>query len=168
MGASRLANLPAGMPPLAARRPGFIMDVEEIKALIAVMSASDLTEMQVEKDGWLLRLSRGGAPVAGPPVARGDAPAGLTPPPARRPADAAAAESGIRSPLAGIVYFSPSPDRPPFVRPGAVVQVGDIVCLVEAMKMFNELRADRAGTVEALFAATGDEVEAGQLLVRIV
>jgi acetyl-CoA carboxylase biotin carboxyl carrier protein len=73
----------------------------------------------------------------------------------------------VRAPLAGIVYLSPSPGAPDFVAVGQQVGAGDVVAVIEAMKVFNEIRTERAGTIEALCVASGDEVEAGQLLIRI-
>ena len=74
----------------------------------------------------------------------------------------------VKAPLSGIVYLGPSPDAPPFVTVGQAVTAGTMLCTVEAMKMFNPVTAERDGVVEAIFVATGDEVAAGQPLLRIV
>jgi acetyl-CoA carboxylase biotin carboxyl carrier protein len=73
----------------------------------------------------------------------------------------------VRAPLSGLVHLSPAPDAPDFVVVGRKVEAGDVVAVIEAMKVFNEIRAERASTVEALYIASGDEVDAGQLLIRI-
>ncbi|WP_062205363.1 biotin/lipoyl-containing protein [Aureimonas sp. AU12] len=146
------------------------MDIDEIKALMQAMAASDLTSLEVTRNGWTLRLTRGneaeGAAVgsiAGPHGAMVPAAPALAQKFTARPA----ADANVRSPLSGVVHFRPAPDAAPFVEAGGTVSVGDVLCLVEAMKMFNEVRAERAGTVEALLAAPGAEVEAGQPLLRI-
>ncbi|EWY36199.1 hypothetical protein N825_29530, partial [Skermanella stibiiresistens SB22] len=73
----------------------------------------------------------------------------------------------IRSPLAGTLYFSPSPGEADFVTVGQVVEVGATLCVIEAMKVFNEVKAERAGTVEALLVTSGDDVDAGQPILRV-
>jgi acetyl-CoA carboxylase biotin carboxyl carrier protein len=145
------------------------MSLDEIKALIEAMASSDLAEMEVGKDGWTLRLVRRGettsiraARPAGPAVARAVVEGG--------PDTPAGAPDGltVRAPLAGTVHLSPSPGEPVFVEPGRAVRAGATLCVIEAMKVFNEIRAECGGTVEALLVASGDEVEAGQPLLRIV
>lgn len=135
------------------------MDADEIKALIEAFAASDLAEMELTRGDWTLRLVRS----AGGPVGRPE----TVPRPAAAPAPVAAVETGVRAPLSGLVYLSPSPGAPDFVAVGRRVEAGGVVAVIEAMKAFNEIRAERAGIVEALFVASGEEVEAGQLLMRI-
>ncbi len=144
------------------------MDLDEIKELMAAFAASDLAEMRLTRGEWTLHLVRsadGGVAEAAP---AGDRPArGRTAARERPAGSAAAADSGVRAPLAGLVYLSPNPGTPPFVTVGARVEAGAVVAVIEAMKVFNEIRAERAGTVEAILVASGDEVDAGQLLLRI-
>ena len=152
------------------------MDIDEIKTLMEAMAASDLSEMQVEKDGWTLRLIRS-VPCAAPtpmpmpmPMPRAAAKEATTVAPSVAKPTAAkvvAVDTSVRSPLSGVVHLRPAPDAPPFVEAGQSVASGDVLCLVEAMKMFNEIRAERPGTVEALLVCAGEEVEAGQSLLRI-
>ena len=85
----------------------------------------------------------------------------------RRAASAPTVDAGVRAPLAGLVYLSPNPGVPPFVSVGSHVEAGAVVAVIEAMKVFNEVRAERAGTVEAILIGSGEEVDAGQLLMRI-
>ena len=73
----------------------------------------------------------------------------------------------MRAPLSGLVYLSSAPGAPDFVTIGQRVETGDVVAVIEAMKVFNEIRAERPGAVEAICVASGDEVDAGQLLLRI-
>jgi acetyl-CoA carboxylase biotin carboxyl carrier protein len=136
------------------------MDSDEIKALIAAFAASDLAEMELTRGDWTLRLVRS----AGGPVGRPE----TAPRAAAAPTPAAVVvETGVRAPLSGLVHLRPSPGAPEFVAVGRRVEAGDVVAVIEAMKVFNEIRAERAGTVEALLVASGEEVEAGQLLMRI-
>jgi acetyl-CoA carboxylase biotin carboxyl carrier protein len=142
------------------------MDLAEIKDLMAAFAASDLAEMRLTRGEWTLHLVRSadGSTVEAAPARVGEGPA-LRPRPTAQAT--AAGDGGIRAPLAGLVYLSPNPDTPPFVTVGARVEVGAVVAVVEAMKVFNEIRAERAGTVEAILVGSGDEVDAGQLLLRI-
>jgi acetyl-CoA carboxylase biotin carboxyl carrier protein len=135
------------------------MDPDEIKTLIAAFAASDLAEMELTRGDWTLRLVRS----AGGPVGRPEP----APRPAAAPAPVAAVETDVRAPLSGVVHLRPSPGAPDFVAVGRRVEAGDVVAVIEAMKVFNEIRAERAGTVEALLVASGEEVDAGQLLMRI-
>jgi acetyl-CoA carboxylase biotin carboxyl carrier protein len=141
------------------------MDLDDIKALIETMAASDLTEMTVSRDGWTLRLVRGaGHAPASQPIREFQ-------PSNPKPAEQVGSEtdaSDLLAPLAGIVHLRPSPDEPPFVQAGKAVRAGDTLCLLEAMKAFNALRAERDGTVEAVLVTSGSEVEAGQILMRVV
>jgi acetyl-CoA carboxylase biotin carboxyl carrier protein len=141
------------------------MDQQQIKAFIDAMAASDLTEMEFSQDGWTLRLVRRSAAPAECAVTR--APAA-----ARRFAPAAAsqpevAESNeLRAPLFGVVHLHRSPDEPALVSAGQAVKSGQTLCLIEAMKVFNEVRAECDATVAAVLVASGQEVEAGQPLLR--
>jgi acetyl-CoA carboxylase biotin carboxyl carrier protein len=141
------------------------MDLAAIKALIEAMAASDLAELELREGDWTLRLSRRPGQ-ANAPAAR---PATATEASAAAPPLAVAEDAGdLQAPLAGIVHLSPSPGEPPFVTAGQAVGAGDTLCLIEAMKMFNAVTAEYAGTVEAVLVASGSEVEAGQALMRIV
>jgi acetyl-CoA carboxylase biotin carboxyl carrier protein len=154
------------------------MDLNDIKALIETMAASDLSEMEYSESGWTIRLSRdtsrarspamtGRQQTQAPHQPPSDQNATAHPPPGQGEASAFA-EADLRSPLPGLVHLRPSPDAPPFVLAGQTVKAGDTVCLIEAMKVFNSVRAERDGTVEAVLVTSGSEVEAGQTLMRIV
>ncbi len=135
------------------------MDLDHIKALIEMMAASDLSEMEVSENGWTLRLSRHAAAVApAAPVTRSVP---------RMAAVAAAPSPDVHAPLAGVVHLQSEPGMPPFVSPGATVAAGDTLCLIEARKVFNTVRAERAGTIGAVLVENGGDVDAGQLLMRI-
>ena len=123
-----------------------------------------------------MRISRYGAqpaaPVAyaAPPApAPGAAPAPVEAPApeAAAPAPAPAADNAVLSPMVGTFYRSPSPEAPSFVEVGQTVRVGDVLCIVEAMKMMNQIEADRAGTVTAIHVENGEAVEFDQPLISV-
>jgi acetyl-CoA carboxylase biotin carboxyl carrier protein len=148
------------------------MDDDLIRSLIAALAASDLAELEYSRDGETLRLTRrvAAAPAAGAPSTPVPAPppapmaAPMAAPP-RAPAPAAAAD--IRAPLYGVVHLRPAPDAAPFVAVGQSVRAGQTLCVIEAMKVFNELRAERDGTLLDVLVQTGQEVEIGQTLFRL-
>ena len=72
-----------------------------------------------------------------------------------------------QAPLSGVVYLQPAPGEAPFVQPGQAVKAGQTLCVIEAMKVFNEIPAERAGTVEAFLVTSGQDIDAGQALVRL-
>jgi acetyl-CoA carboxylase biotin carboxyl carrier protein len=143
------------------------MDAPQIKAFVDAMAASDLAEMEVAHDGWTLRLVRR-------PGANVEAPRGTAAPvprprqqPVVAPAAAAAPAAEVLSPLFGVVHLRPSPGSAAFVAEGQPVRAGQTVCVIEAMKVFHEVQADRDGVVDAMLVASGVEVEAGQPLLRL-
>jgi acetyl-CoA carboxylase biotin carboxyl carrier protein len=137
------------------------MDRQLIKTLIDALAASDLSELEYSHDGETLRL-----------VKRPAAPAPRTPSPppipttAPIPPPAGPTSEIVAAPLYGIVHLHPSPDADPFVAVGDMVTVGKVLCVIEAMKVFTELRAERDGTIAAVMVRSGQEVEAGQALFR--
>ncbi len=165
---------------MATKPTDFVeMDIEEIRALIELFERSSLTELVLERGETRLRLKRdlphpGEAPAAPPP-----APQGAELP--SRTAAAAAADTDteaeavkgreeieghvIRSPIVGTFYRRPAPDEDPYVEVGDRVSEGDTVCIVEAMKVMNEVRADRAGIVKAILVEDASPVEYGQPLI---
>lgn len=149
------------------------MNLTEIKALIDAMAASDLSEMELTRDGAMLRLVRRKAPssATAPADTATSAPAPM-PRAARKSsasnvASAVPASSEITTPLYGVVHWRPSPDAAPFVTPGQAINAGQVVCVIEAMKVFNEVRAEVDAIVLALLVESGAEVEAGQPLLRL-
>lgn len=125
------------------------MDALQIKAFIDAMATSDLAEMEATHEGWTLRLVRRPGAAATPKA---------------EPAAAAAGE--LAAPMFGVLHLQPSPGAPAFVSVGQAVRAGQTVAVIEAMKVFNEVAADRDGVVDALLVGTGTEVEAGQPLIR--
>ena len=144
----------------ASRRYLCGMDAQQIKAFIDAMAASDLAEMEASKDGWTLRMVRRPRARAAPASRASSAscPAGTKP--------LAMAGHEQRAALGGIVFLQPGPGEPPFVQVGMPVEAGQPLCVIEAMKVFHEVRAERSGTVAALLVESGQDVEAGQALVR--
>ena len=138
------------------------MDRQLIKTLIDALTASDLSELEYTRDGETLRLAkRAGAPT---PRAPSSAPIATAPPIAPV---AESASNVVAAPLYGIVHLQPSPDAEPFVGVGDAVTVGQVLCVLEAMKVFTELRAEHDGIIAAVLATSGQEVEAGQPLFRL-
>jgi acetyl-CoA carboxylase biotin carboxyl carrier protein len=151
------------------------MDIRKVKKLIELLEASDIAEIEIKEGEEAVRISRASssAPaVYSAPVAAAPAPAPLAAaaPAAGDDKPAAPVTSGhvVRSPMVGTFYRSPSPSSPPFVEVGTHVKVGDVVCIVEAMKMMNQIEADQAGVVEAILIEDGEPVEFDQPLITIV
>jgi len=152
---------------------GDVFDVRKVRRLVELMNDHDLAEVDLRQADQRIRLRRGGEPVL-TTVAAPVAPTAATPPaaPAGEPAPAAAAptaETGklIKSPIVGTFYNSPNPDSAPFVKIGDQVGEDTTVCIVEAMKVFNEVPAECSGKITAILAENGDAIEFGQPLFRL-
>ena len=148
------------------------MDIRKVKKLIELLEESNIGEIEIKEGEDSVRISRnGGAAVVQAPMAY--APPPLAPAPAVAPAAEPAAApvsdaNAVLSPIVGTFYRSPGPDAASFVEVGQTVRVGDVLCIVEAMKMMNQIEADRAGTVAAIHVENGDPVEFDQPLITIV
>lgn len=151
------------------------MELQKIRELIDVLMASDLAELEFSQGTHTLRLVRRSSRAAVPYVDP-DSPAFITAETVqtqtgRKPAvgvDSDLLIDLVRSPLYGIVHLTASPDSPPFVQLGEPVHKGQVLCVVEAMKIFHEIKADRSGRVEAVLAEPAQEVESGAPLFRLV
>jgi acetyl-CoA carboxylase biotin carboxyl carrier protein len=130
------------------------MNLDTIKALIDSMAGSSRPEAECREGDWTLKLTR-------------RLPPSETVMQADRDQGAADGSAKVVSPLYGIVHLQPSPDAPPFVTVGQQVAIGAPLCVVEAMKVFNHVTAERAGTIEAIVIGNGEEVDVGQLLMSI-
>ena len=146
------------------------IDFESVRTLARIATEFDLSEIEVDREGHM-RVRRGGVAVAetaaaAPPSAGAARPIALTPP---APVEASAEGAGtfISSPFVGTFYRAPSPEAPSFVDVGQTVRKGQVVCIVEAMKLMNEIEADCAGTIVEILAENGKPVEFGQKLFRI-
>ena len=149
------------------------MDIRKVKKLIELLEASSVDEIEIKEGEESVRISRNtaapiamAAPVAAPvmPAAVASAPAAPAPAPE---VAAASAANAVKSPMVGTFYRSPSPDAGPFVEVGQSVRAGDVLCIVEAMKMMNQIEADRTGTVTAIHADNGEPVEFDQPLITV-
>ena len=150
------------------------MDIRKIKKLIELLEATGISEIEIKEGEESLRLSRHSQQMTAPITQTYIAPP--QPLPTQTPILVQANETPsiptqtghkVRSPMVGTLYVSSSPENPPFVSVGSTVAVGDTLCIVEAMKMFNEIEADRAGTITAILIANGDPVEYDQALFVI-
>ena len=147
------------------------MKIEEIKTIVKMMSDNDLTEFKIEAEEYNLCIKRGNdktqvfttaaAPVAAPVAAAPAAPA------AAAPAAEAAPENTIDAPIVGTFYTSPSPDASAFVSVGDKVTADTVVCIVEAMKVMNEIKAEKAGVIKEILVENATPVEYGQALFVI-
>ena len=151
------------------------MDIRKVKKLIELLEESNINELEITEGEESVRISRGATVVAAPaPVAPAAvaAPAPVAAAPAAAAPAAAAVEEltghVVRSPMVGTFYGSPAPGSPVFVEPGKAVKVGDVLCIVEAMKMMNQIEADKAGTIGAVLVEDGEPIEYDQPLFTIV
>jgi oxaloacetate decarboxylase alpha subunit len=146
-------------------------DLDEIRALLKIASEADITELTVESPTLKVTIRKAGARPAVP----AENPAAAAPP-ARRPLVDETVTGGevvpdhlrtIAAPMVGTFFRAPSPDAAPFVREGDVVQAGQTVCIIEAMKLFNEIQSDVSGRVVEILPENGSPVEYGQPLLLI-
>lgn len=154
--------------------PGEPFDLEKIKQLIELMEQHGLSEVSLRRGAEQWRLRRGAVGAAVPMYAPMPMPAPQPMPPSAAPSAVAPerpAEEGrfveIKSPTVGTFYASPSPEDPAFVTVGTQVNADTIVCLIEAMKVFNQIPAEVSGTITAVLVNSGDAVEFGQPLFRV-
>lgn len=151
------------------------MDIRKIKKLIELLEESDVEELEIQEGEESVRISRRREQIAAPaPQMHYAAPAQQAPAPApaaeAAPAEAAPAEPqghSVKSPMVGTFYRAPSPTASAFVEVGQTVKKGDVICIVEAMKMMNQIEADKAGTVTDILVENGQPVEFDQPLVVI-
>ncbi len=153
------------------------MDIRKVKKLIELLEESNIDEIEIKEGEESVRISRNAAapmaynPGYAMPPAAAPAPA---PAPAAAPTPAAEEEPAringhvIKSPMVGTYYSAPSPGSPAFVQVGQHVKAGDVVCIVEAMKMMNQIEADKSGVVEAILVENAQPVEFDQPLITIV
>jgi acetyl-CoA carboxylase biotin carboxyl carrier protein len=146
------------------------MDLKDIKAIIDLMKKTDLSVFEMEKDGFRLKLQKGLADQ--PIVVSTTAAPALTNRPGAAPAAAAPVTEGaplkdIVSPMVGTFYHAASPDAPPFVEVGTSVNEDTVVCIIEAMKVMNEIKAETSGVIAEVVAENGKPVQFGQALFKV-
>ncbi|WP_417542498.1 acetyl-CoA carboxylase biotin carboxyl carrier protein [Methylophaga thalassica] len=148
------------------------MDIRKIKKLIDLIQESDVSEIEISEGEESVRISRNHHSAAvsysAPAPAHYAAPAAApAPAPVVETAKTVNEANAVRSPMVGTFYRSSSPEAAPFVEVGQSVSAGDVICIIEAMKMFNQIEADRSGTVKAILVENGDPVEFDEPLVII-
>jgi acetyl-CoA carboxylase biotin carboxyl carrier protein len=177
--------MPSRNPPRGTEGSASIWNLKDIRELIDLLVEREITEFEMEKGGSRIRIKRGNSPAespgvpvyptnnsavfqsppstehAAPPVS----PAAVTEPPA--PAEGAEQLHIIKSPIVGTFYSAPAPSAPPFVTLGDVVRVGQPLCIIEAMKLMNEIESEVAGEVVRIYVENGQPVEYGEALFAI-
>jgi acetyl-CoA carboxylase biotin carboxyl carrier protein len=144
------------------------IDLDKLSALLDLLVRKDIAEFEHEENGVRVRVARGAGPARGAPPAVVAAPAAAAETSAEVSSGAASQDYvDVTSPFVGSFYSSPSPDAPAFVEVGSVVRPGQTLCIIEAMKLMNEIESECAGTVTETFAQNGKSVEYGQKLFRI-
>ena len=152
------------------------MDIRKIKKLIELLEESDIGEIEIKEGEESVRISRNGPGVMSMPMMM---PAQMQAPQQAVPTSAATATAepetpaepaghAVKSPMVGTFYRSPSPGSSTFIEVGQQVKAGEVLCIVEAMKMMNQIEADKAGTVSAILVEDGEPVEFDQPLVMII
>jgi acetyl-CoA carboxylase biotin carboxyl carrier protein len=150
------------------------MDLRKLKTLIDLVSESNISELEIAEADGKVRIVKAAGPTVHTPAATAPtvvhaAPAPLVPAPAVAQPVEEEAETGhiVKSPMVGTFYRSASPGAPSFVEVGSVVKAGEPVCIIEAMKIMNEIEADSAGTIRKILCENGQAVEFGQPLFVI-
>lgn len=153
------------------------MNIKEIKEMLQLMAEHQLCEIEIEKDGLKIKLKKGvntkalqedsAIPSAPIPVPRlletpATAPTGPSQPVLDNPNIFI-----VKSPMVGTFYAAPAPDQPVYAAPGQRIKEGDVLCIVEAMKLMNEIKAEVSGQILEIFAKNGQPVEFDQLLFKI-
>jgi acetyl-CoA carboxylase biotin carboxyl carrier protein len=189
--------MPAKKPTGSVPGPGRTWNLDDIQELLDLLAAKEITEFEMEQQGVKIRVRRGNSqpgnagnangyiigpgtpPVAGPqgpvlvtpeatvPKIPSSAPAASGP---AAPEPAGESTEGlfvIKSPIVGTFYSAPAPSAPPFVKVGDTVQVGQVICIIEAMKLMNELESEVAGKIVRTYVENGQPVEYGQSLFAI-
>ena len=140
-----------------------------IEEMLQLMESRGLVELELEQQGMRIRLKKA-SPASGPQVVEYVAtaqPPTHASPASAKPAEESAHRAVIKSPMVGTFYRSPAPDAPPFIEVGQEIEVGQVICIIEAMKLMNEIKSEVAGRVTELLVENGDPVEFGQALVAI-
>ena len=150
------------------------MKIEEIRELAQIMKENGLGVLELQEDGTSLRLETACATA---PVVQAVVPAAAPAAPAPAPTAPATAQDGtpvafnnlkeVKSPMVGMFYQAPSPEAAPYVRVGSKVKKGDVLCVIEAMKLLNEITADTDGEIVDVCVENGQLVEYGQVLFKI-
>lgn len=161
-----------------------MIDIEKLRELVGLMKDADLTEVDIAVGDDSVTIRRGSAtqvvyqtahaapqvmamPAHAPAPAHAESHAAPAAAPAKEAKAAAAHADHIESPMVGTLYLAPNPNAAPFVKVGQAVSPDTVVCIIEAMKVFNEIKAEKAGTIEGILAKNGQAVEFGQKIFGI-
>ena len=146
------------------------MDIRKVKKLIELLEESELTELEIREGEESIRLSRSGTATAVPPQRPVDLPApesAVRPPSDDEDPNPAPDTEAVISPMVGTYYAAANPDSEPYVGIGSEVNAGDTLCVIEAMKIFNQVEAETSGIVRRILKNSGDPVEYGETLFLI-
>ncbi len=156
------------------------MNLKEIKEMISLMNENNLTEIELEREGLKIRLKRGSSQTGAQPnifIERAPAQevtAGAIPPALKTQAESLAIPTAenknileIKAPMVGTFYRAPSPEAEPFAEVGAEIEIGQVVCIIEAMKLMNEIKSEVKGKIKEMLVKNGDPLEFGQVMFRI-
>lgn len=152
------------------------MDIRKIKKLIELLEESNIDELEIKEGEESVRIARNSnktqyisapMPSYAPQAAAPAAAAAPVATPTAATAPAAPAGHSVKSPMVGTFYLAPSPGSPAFIEVGKQVKVGDVICIIEAMKMMNQIEADKAGVIQSILVTDGSPVEFDQPLVII-
>jgi acetyl-CoA carboxylase biotin carboxyl carrier protein len=149
-----------------------MIDSQKLQELVKLMVDNDLTELDLQDEKETVTIKRGSAAPVVQYAAHAPAPAaapaaGAPAAPAAVPANDDAGLVAIESPMVGTCYLGANPDSPAFVKPGSSISADTVVCLVEAMKVFNEIKAEKTGKIERVLVKNGQAVEFGQKLFLV-
>ncbi|HEX2339771.1 MAG TPA: acetyl-CoA carboxylase biotin carboxyl carrier protein [Vicinamibacterales bacterium] len=154
------------------------MNLEDVKQILQLMREHELTEFELERDGLKIRVCKNGSGSLTAAPATPHAPAALPPPAAASPALPAAAPdvadeadeqefAVVKSPIVGTFYRAPDPGAPSFVEVGTIVKKGQVLCIIEAMKLMNEIESDHDGEIASIYVENGKPVQYGERLFAI-
>ena len=151
------------------------MNIKQIRELAQILSQNELNSLEIVEGDTRIRLEKGGAQTAASAVQPASRQAETAQPIQTAPAEKTERDAGVdfnrltevKSPLVGVLYAAPSPEAEPYVKIGSTVKKGDILCIVEAMKLMNEIVAEQDGTIVDVCAHNGDVVEYGQTLFKL-
>jgi acetyl-CoA carboxylase biotin carboxyl carrier protein len=146
------------------------MDAEELRRLLEVLVSADVREFHLKTEAFDLQLLRGASGEPSAPLTSPLPPQERLPPGEPGASQEPSAQPGlvpVHAPIVGTFYTAPAPDQPPFVTVGERVKEGQVLCIIEAMKLMNEIEAEQAGVIREILAKNGDPVEFGQELFLI-
>ena len=143
------------------------MNLKELREIIAIFENANISELDVERQGMKIRLKKG---PGGTEVSQSTAEIPSEIPPAPTAAELSGKYTEIKSPMVGTFYTAPAPDAEPFVEEGDEIQEGQVICIIEAMKLMNEIKAETKGRVQKILVENGQAVEFNQpiLLIEVV